>query len=94
VVYNDPPYVPWNKSSCFTEYRAGGFSLKEQEILAALSYQLSNKGIPVLLSNHSNELTKSLYHQALISEFSVQRYISCKAANRGTVLELLAFYPV
>jgi DNA adenine methylase len=94
VVYNDPPYVPWNKSSCFTEYRAGGFSLKEQEILADLSQRLSRKGIPVLLSNHSNNLTKSLYQKADIHEFPVQRYISCKAANRGIVLELLAFYSV
>jgi len=92
VVYGDPPYVPWNATACFTEYRAGGFSLKEQKILAALAHVLSSKGIPVLLSNHSNDITKSLYTDAKIEEFVVQRYISCKAANREKVLELLALY--
>ncbi len=94
VIYGDPPYVPWNKSACFTEYRSGGFSLKEQEVLADFSHQLSLKGIPVLLSNHSNNVTKSLYQKAVIQEFPVQRYISCKASNREKVLELLALYNV
>jgi DNA adenine methylase len=92
VVYCDPPYVPWNSSANFTAYRSGGFSLAEQETLAILAKKLAKKGIPVLLSNHSNEFTQNLYQGAKIHEFSVQRYISCKTTNREKVLELLALY--
>lgn len=93
VVYCDPPYVALNKTSNFTTYRAGGFSLLEQQILADISYALAKKGIPVLISNHSNELTRNLYQNAEISEFKVQRFISCKALHRKQVKELLAYYP-
>ncbi len=92
VVYCDPPYVPLNATSCFTTYRAGGFSLEEQKKLALLAEKLSVKGIPVLLSNHSNHFTYDVYQSALIKEFMVQRFISCKAEERTAVRELLAFY--
>jgi DNA adenine methylase len=92
VVYCDPPYVPLNNSANFTQYRSGGFSLVEQQTLATLAKKLSRKGIPVLVSNHSNAFTHQLYEGAAIEEFSVQRYISCKVENRSKVLELLALY--
>lgn len=93
VVYCDPPYVPLNATSRFTAYQAGGFSLVEQQSLACLANKLADKGIPVLLSNHSNDFTREVYQRALISEFKVQRFISCKANDRRSVLELLALYP-
>ncbi len=92
VVYCDPPYVPLNASARFTEYRAGGFSLAEQETLALLAAKLSNKGVPVLLSNHSNDFTHKVYRGAAIKEFPVQRFISCKALKRKKVPELLALF--
>lgn len=92
VVYCDPPYVPLSPTARFTAYRAGGFTLKEQEKLAKLSFQLAKKGIPVLLSNHSNAFTLAAYQDASIVEFSVKRLISCKADNRKNVQELLALY--
>jgi DNA adenine methylase len=93
VIYCDPPYVPLNSTACFTAYRGSGFSLTEQEKLALLAKKLSAKGIPVLLSNHSNHFTNSVYQGALIKKFMVQRFISCRAVNRTSVQELLAFYP-
>jgi len=33
VIYNYPPYVPWNKISCFTEYRGAGNSKKGSSLL-------------------------------------------------------------
>lgn len=93
VIYCDPPYVPLNLTACFTSYRSGGFSLAEQKKLAQLAKKLSAKGIPVLLSNHSNAFTQEVYQGALIKEFMVQRFISCKAEERVPVKELLALYP-
>ncbi len=93
VIYCDPPYVPLNATANFTAYRAGGFSLDQQKVLAELAAKLSLKGIPVLLSNHSNDFTLNAYKEASIDEFVVQRFISCKANQRKRVLELLALYP-
>jgi DNA adenine methylase len=93
VVYCDPPYVPLTATSAFTAYQAGGFDLNQQRELAILAKKIANKGIPVLLSNHSNDFTREVYQGALINEFSVQRFISCKVADRAKVLELLALYP-
>lgn len=92
VIYCDPPYVPITETADFTRYHRAGFSLKEQEVLAKLAKVQAKKGIPVLLSNHSNDYTRKLYHDASIIEFTVQRYISCKANNRKPVMELLALY--
>lgn len=92
VVYCDPPYVPLSATANFTSYQAGGFSLEEQSVLAHLAMQLASKGIPVLVSNHSTELTKTLYQAAHITEFPVQRLISCKATDRRHVIELLALF--
>lgn len=92
IVYCDPPYVPLSNTARFTNYRAGGFDLKEQEALSVLAKKLAKKGIPVLLSNHSNEITQQMYQGADIDEFLVQRFISCKGKKRQRVLELLAMF--
>ncbi len=92
VVYADPPYVPLNDTAYFTSYWQGGFNKASQEMLAKLALKLSDRGIPVLLSNHSTDFTKNLYKDASIEDFLVQRFISCKAFARTPVLELLALY--
>lgn len=92
VVYCDPPYAPLTNTARFTEYRSGGFSQEEQKALALLARELSDKGIPVLLSNHSNEFTQEIYQGSKIEKFHVQRFISCKSEKRKKVLELLALY--
>ncbi len=93
VVYADPPYVPLNNTARFTTYCQGGFDNTAQTLLAELAAKLSDRGIPVLLSNHSTDFTQALYKDALIETFLVQRFISCKASQRAQVLELLALYP-
>jgi DNA adenine methylase len=92
VVYADPPYVPLTKTANFTRYQAAGFSLEAQQQLADLAKRCSKKGIPVLVSNHSNDFTRELYRDALIEEFDVQRLISCKTSLRKPVLEILALF--
>lgn len=92
VVYADPPYVPLTATANFTQYQSGGFSLEEQQVLADWAKKCAKKGIPVLLSNHSNNFTRDIYKGAVIEEFNVRRLISCKTALRKPVLELLVLY--
>lgn len=92
VVYCDPPYVPLSLTSNFTSYSAGGFSLEQQKTLAIMAEKLSNKGIPVLLSNHDTEFINQIYEKANIEHIMVQRYISCDGDNRKKVGEVLALF--
>ncbi len=92
VIYCDPPYVPLTETANFTRYQSRGFSLEEQQTLASLAKKCAQKGIPVLLSNHSNDFTRDIYAEAMVEEFDVRRLISCKPACRQPVLELLALY--
>lgn len=92
VFYCDPPYVPLSKSSSFSDYYSGGFDYASQELLAQKAQELSQRGIPVLLSNHLNEYILKTYYQADIYSFDVQRNISCKGTERTMVKEVLALY--
>ena len=92
VIYCDPPYVPLTATANFTRYQSQGFSLAEQQVLADCAKKCAKRGIPVLLSNHSNDFTRDIYAGAMIEEFNVRRLISCKIALRRPVLELLALY--
>ena len=92
VVYCDPPYVPLSDTSNFTSYSSGGFGIKEQEKLVEISIKLKSNGIPVVISNHVTEWTMEHYKDGLITEFDVQRNISCKGNNRNKVKELLVLF--
>lgn len=90
VVYCDPPYVPLSVTSNFTSYSAGSFGFAEQKALAEAARECAERGIPVVISNHDTPESRALYHGAEIHSFSVQRFISSKAATRGNAPELLA----
>jgi DNA adenine methylase len=92
VVYCDPPYVPLSATSSFTAYAGKTFTDRDQRDLAALAREAWQKGAVIVLSNHDTALVKSLYAEARIIRFAVQRCISCNGANRGTAPELLAVY--
>lgn len=92
VVYCDPPYVPLSDTSNFTEYSPGGFGRAEQLALAKMAKRLAERGIPVLISNHDTEFTRTHYDTAHISSFDVPRFISCDGKNRHKVSELLALF--
>ena len=92
VVYADPPYVPLNETSNFTGYHGKEFRPNDQHDLAELAIQVSQRGIPVLISNHDTGFTRSLYRAALLESFPVQRNISCKGDKREKVIELLALF--
>jgi DNA adenine methylase len=92
VVYCDPPYAPLSKTSNFTSYTKGDFTLQHQQDLSDVALQLVSKGISVVISNHDTEFTRLIYNRAEINYFEVQRFISSKAATRGKVPELLAIF--
>jgi len=95
VVYCDPPYVPLSATANFTSYSADRFGLPEQTKLAEFAETLAMRDIPVLLSNHDTEFTRTAYQNARsLHSFPVQRSISCHGDNRHKVNEVLALYGV
>ena len=93
VVYCDPPYVPRNSTSNFTSYSATGFNIDEQHRLANAAKKISDSGVTILISNHSNNITKKIYSEATHKyHFNVRRMISCNGLKRERAKELLALY--
>lgn len=93
VIYCDPPYVPLSTTANFTSYSAEGFSLTEQLRLAQVAADTAARDIPVVISNHDNDFTRTAYNGAVIMSFDVQRLISCDGDHRGKATELLALFP-
>lgn len=93
VIYCDPPYAPLTATANFSDYTQNGFSLNDQAELATLAGILQKRGIPVIISNHDTEFTRTIYQGADILNFDVQRFISSKAQHRHKAAELIAkFY--
>jgi len=92
VVYCDPPYVPLSATANFTAYVGTSFGPEDQKDLAALALKASRQDIPVIISNHDTEFTRTLYFGARIMGFAVHRSISCNGSKRGAAPELLAIY--
>lgn len=92
VIYCDPPYVPLSPSANFTSYHTNGFNLSKQQELAELAKVLAKRGITVIISNHATEFTNSIYQNAQLIPFSVQRFISCNVTKRNSAPELLAVF--
>jgi len=92
VVYCDPPYVPLNKTSNFTQYQKTGFTVEQQIQLADMATELMQRDIAVVLSNHHTPFTKKIYNKADLHKFLVRRFISCNAQKRVEAMELLAIF--
>ncbi len=93
VVYCDPPYAPLSNTANFTSYAGNGFTLDDQAALADIAEKTaSDRGIPVLISNHDTTLTRRLYHGADLSVVKVKRTISRNGSGRNKVDELLALF--
>ncbi|EGQ9353085.1 TPA: Dam family site-specific DNA-(adenine-N6)-methyltransferase [Vibrio parahaemolyticus] len=93
VVYCDPPYTPLSNTANFTSYAGNGFTLDDQAALADMAERTATeRGIPVLISNHDTTLTRRLYHGADLSVVKVKRTISRNGSGRNKVDELLALF--
>jgi DNA adenine methylase len=67
--------------------------MQQQQQLAELAQQASQRGIPVLISNHKTPDTDQIYQAAQRHEyFTVRRYISCNGNKRNNAGEVLALF--
>jgi DNA adenine methylase len=96
VVYADPPYIPLPKaqakSSDFTAYTADGFTLREQQALAALAEEMAAKGVPSLISNSHTPKSLEVFANGQIHVVEASRSISAEGKSRGKVQEILVLY--
>lgn len=88
-VYFDPPYVPIDATAHFTSYSASGFGIEDQKRLAALMFELAERGVKALLSNSATELTREIYAGLNSDTISAPRMVSAKGSSRKPVDELL-----
>jgi DNA adenine methylase len=88
-VYFDPPYIPLSKTSSFTQYFKGRFSVKEQKRLSEVFYLLDLRGCFVMLSNSDHALTRELYrdYEKNIVMVRAKRMINSVASKRGAINE-------
>lgn len=88
LVYCDPPYVPATSSKY--NYTAEGFTFDDQVRLKELA---KSANVPVMISNHANDLTRELYSDSdIFIQFPVGRQISCKSHTRQPAMECIALY--
>lgn len=92
IVYCDPPYFPLSQTAQFTAYHSLPFDAVLHQSLADIAEELSQKKIPVILSNHDTPFTRTLYKKAQLKYLNVPRMISCQGSNRKAAKELLALY--
>lgn len=88
-VYCDPPYVPVNRTSRFTQYQQGGFGMDDQARLAAALRDAKDRGVSVLTSNSDTPEVRELYRGFELFEVRARRSISADGKKRNPVGELL-----
>ena len=81
-VFFDPPYIPVGKFSDFKRYNKEQFSLENHIKLSKLFYELSKKGVSVVLTNSCTEIVKELYSGYTIFEVKAKRNINSKGDQR------------
>ena len=93
IVYCNPPYVDIDEQISFNQYGKNVFGLKEQKLLAQLSWEAAQRGAKVVISNYFTDLTKKLYKNCSNYDvIDVRRTISAKGDEKKTVKEILAVY--
>ena len=93
VIYFDPPYIPINETSSFTDYHTDGFTDDDQQRVAELAKYLSKQGAKVIVSNHDVPRARELYEDARkIITLDVNRNVSASGSSRKKVKELIAIF--
>ena len=87
-IYFDPPYVPLNATSSFTNYAKGGFDLKMQIDLAQTFATLARRGCYVMLSNSDCEFVRTLFAGWRIETVEARRSVNSKSSARGKINEV------
>jgi len=89
LIYLDPPYIPTSRTSSFSSYSDGAFTLEDHERLAKVYRELDARGCLLALSNSDTPDVRRLYEGFDFSPIIASRAISAKAETRGDVSELL-----
>lgn len=92
VVYFDPPYIPLNKTSFFTDYFSGGFGMEEQIKLASMAEELSYRGVRVIVSNSHTSATAKVFRKGKFNEVEVRRTIGASSHTRKNQAEYIILY--
>jgi DNA adenine methylase len=90
LVYFDPPYIPLNLTSSFSQYSKNDFGLNEQRKLAQTIEELTQKGVYVILSNSDTPETTEIFGEKLeLRRILMSRFISASGSNRNSVFEVI-----
>lgn len=91
-VYLDPPFHPLSKTSSFTGYTEGEFGRPEQLRLKRSIDELTDRGVPVMLSNSPHEWIVGAYEGAFryrVERTPARRAINSRGDRRGAIDELI-----
>ena len=83
-IYLDPPYIPYSKTSGFTDYSKEGFGEADHKKVANIFHQLADGGYKVVLSNNANKEANKMYarnNSVFAYEVEVSRSIA--KTNKG-----------
>ncbi|MBM3140111.1 MAG: DNA adenine methylase [Chloroflexi bacterium] len=97
-VYFDPPFHPLSKTSRFTGYTESEFGRAEQLRLKRCIDALTERGVPLMLSNSPHDWIVGVYEGAgryRVERTPARRAINSRGDRRGAIDELLVLnYPV
>jgi len=90
LVYFDPPYIPLNLTSSFSQYSKNDFGLDDQERLARTIEELTSRGVYVILSNSDTPQTRAIFGGVVsLRRLLMSRFISASASKREPVYEVI-----
>lgn len=89
LIYFDPPYVPLNVTSSFTDYTASGFNEDDQLRLRGMVDRLTRMGVKVILSNSNAAWVRREYKDYHIHTVRAKRAINSVGSRRGKVKEVV-----
>ena len=89
-VYLDPPYLPLSATANFTKYTVNAFSPAEQQRLANVIHELTDRGCFVLISNSDTPMIRELFSgpRYRIEVMQASRNINSDVRGRNKVSEL------
>lgn len=88
MCFIDSPYVPLSDTANFTRYTKEGFDMADHERLAECYYDLTERCVSSILTNHDTPLTRKWYDGFDIKKVYAHRSINCKG-NKRDVSEII-----
>jgi DNA adenine methylase len=88
-IYFDPPYVPLNATSNFTQYTGSNFGTNEHIRLKEIFEELDKRGCLLMMSNSDTNVVEELYAKFKKTKVLADRAVNCKSQGRGRITELV-----